>query len=110
EVLGQRVDADAHPLLKVRHFRLRLVDALGRIQQGEHRTGHRHHDEGGDEHLDDREPANSTATATHYCAFRVLTVIIRASSGRRRTAPWSAEPRFRLRVTSTWRTSVLFGF
>jgi hypothetical protein len=102
--------ADAQPLLHVGHFRLRLEDALGRVHEREHCRSNGEHDRARDHHLRQGEARFSPQTSdSHHCAFLVLTVMSRASSGNRFTAPLSAAPRLKLRVTSTWITSVLFG-
>ena len=54
EFLEQRLVADAHPLLHVGDFRLRLRAALRRIHQREDGTGDRQHDGGRHEQFDER--------------------------------------------------------
>ena len=63
QVLLQRVDGNAQPLLHVGDFRLGDEHSLRGIHQRECRSGDRHHDDGGNQHLDDREPAFASTVA-----------------------------------------------
>ena len=55
QVFLQGVDRNAQPLLHVGDFRLGSEHPMRGIHERECRPGHRHHDDGGNQHLGDRE-------------------------------------------------------
>src|SRR5207249_2825237 len=75
EVLVKRVTRDAKALLQIGYLRLRLERALRRVHDGEDAAGDGEHDAHRDDHFQDRK----TVFAPHQLAFRVFTLIIRAS-------------------------------
>src|SRR5690606_10096411 len=94
-----------------RDLGLGLKGAVGRVEQREDRAGHEEDQRGRHEHLEQREAgfAPSAGLGGHF-VFLVFTLTRRASSFIRSTRPASASPRSVRVVTSTCRTSVLFGF